>query len=109
PSMTAVKEQVLESGKALAAPISEAAPTGQDASYEPTFEQIKGEIDKLTSVTGEPVDWRLVVSGGTELTKTVTKDVRVLSWLALARLHVEGVRGLAEALSGFQQVCASVW
>ena len=93
----------------LAKPISTDTPSGRDASFEPAFETLKTELDKLSSVTGGIVDWRAVAQGATELTKGVTKDVRVLVWLVVARLKVDGAKGLAEALAGCHQICTQHW
>src|SRR5690606_37148948 len=90
-------------------PIAGDAPAGRDASFEPAIETLKTELDKLSSVTGGIVDWRLVANEAAQLTKAVTKDVRVLVSLVVARLKVDGSKGLAAGLAACHQVCSDHW
>lgn len=107
--MSGLAEQIKEYGAELAKPISDAAATGSDVSFEPAFEAVKGELDKLSSVSGGIVDWKLVAQGAANITKTLSKDVRVLVWLAVARFKTEGPKGLALGLSACRDVTAQHW
>lgn len=107
--MAGFADEIKEYAAELAKPISADAPSGRDASFEPAFETIKGELDKLSSVTGGIVDWQVVARGASELTKGTTKDVRVLVWLVVARLQVDGPKGLAAALAACREVCSQHW
>lgn len=107
--MAGLADQIKEYADELAKPISADAPSGRDASFEPAFDVVKSELDKLTSVTGGFVEWKTVAQGATDLTKNLTKDVRVLVWLAVARLKVDGATGLAMALSACHQVLTQHW
>jgi type VI secretion system protein VasJ len=107
--MAVFADEIKEYAAELAKPISADAPSGRDASFEPAFETIKAELDKLSNVTGGIVDWKVVAQGASELTKGTTKDVRVLVWLVVARLKVDGPKGLAAALAACHQVCSQHW
>lgn len=107
--MAGLTDEIKEYATELAKPISADAPSGRDASFEPAFETMKAELDKLSSVTGGIVDWKVVAQGASDLTKGMTKDVRVLVWLVVARLKVDGPKGLAAALAGCHQVCSDHW
>ena len=42
-------------------PISEDKPTGEDVRYEPEFEELQGEIDKLSSPSASgTIDWEKI-------------------------------------------------
>lgn len=107
--MSGLAEQIKEQAAELAKPIAGDNAVGRDASFEPAFETIKGELDKLSNVSGGIVDWKVVGQGATELTKSLSKDVRVLVWLVVARLKTEGPKGLAWGLSACHQVCSQHW
>lgn len=107
--MSGLADQIKAYADELAKPISADAPSGRDASFEPSFEVIKSELDKLSSVTGGFIDWKVVAQGANDLTKNLTKDVRVLVWLAVARLKVDGPSGLALALSACHQTLSQHW
>lgn len=107
--MAELPDQIKTYVEELSKPIAGDAPAGRDASFEPAFETLKTELDKLSSVTGGIVDWRLVANEAAQLTKAVTKDVRVLVWLVVARLKVDGSKGLAAGLAACHQVCSDHW
>lgn len=107
--MSELVDQIKAFSEELAKPISADAPSGRDVSFEPAFEALKTELDKLSSVTGGIIDWRAVAQGANELTRTLTKDVRVMVWLVVARLKTEGPKGLAMGLSACHQVCSQHW
>jgi type VI secretion system protein VasJ len=107
--MSGLAEQIKEYGAELAKPISDASAAGSDVSFEPAFEAVKGELDKLSSVSGGIVDWQLVAQRADDITKTMSKDVRVLVWLVMARFKTEGAKGLALGLSACRDVTAQHW
>ncbi|POT57517.1 type VI secretion system protein TssA [Citrobacter amalonaticus] len=75
------------------APLSEAHPCGNDAGYDDDFQQIREEVNKLSGI-----DTDLICTLAEKLLTTVSKDVRVVTFYAWARLHRDGERGLAEGL-----------
>lgn len=107
--MSGLVDQIKNAAAELAKPVSAENPVGTDASFEPAFEALKSELDKISNVSGGIVDWKLVGQGARELSKTLSKDVRVLVWLVVAQFKTEGPKGLAHGLSACQQVCSQYW
>ncbi|WP_350262642.1 type VI secretion system protein TssA (plasmid) [Pantoea sp. BJ2] len=74
-------------------PISQALPAGDDPAYDDQFMQIREEVNKLSGFDTDTIA-RLSES----LLTTVSKDIRVITFYAWARLHQDGEQGLAEGL-----------
>ncbi|MFZ4214725.1 ImpA family type VI secretion system protein, partial [Pantoea endophytica] len=74
-------------------PISQALPAGEDPAYDDQFMQIREEVNKLSGFDTDTIA-RLSES----LLTTVSKDIRVITFYAWARLHQDGEQGLAEGL-----------
>ncbi|MBV8041528.1 type VI secretion system protein TssA [Pluralibacter sp.] len=74
-------------------PLSDALPAGDDAGYDDDFQQIREEVNKLSGI-----DTDLICQLAEKLLTTVSKDVRVITFYAWARLHRDGESGLAEGL-----------
>lgn len=74
------------------------------AANDPRYQEIRGELDKLSSPTGTPVDWRTIARLGADLTREVGKDLNILAFLALARLQLHDLPGLVDALQTLRQI-----
>lgn len=74
-------------------PISEALPAGEDPAYDDQFMQIREEVNRLSGFDTDAIA-RLAES----LLISVSKDIRVITFYAWARLHQDGELGLAEGL-----------
>ncbi|MGZ3475063.1 MAG: type VI secretion system protein TssA [Polyangiales bacterium] len=85
------------------------APSGQDVSFDPEFEKLKGEIDKLTSVSGGQPNWREIDSIASQILSAKAKDFRVASWLAVARMQQSGYAGFAEGLAIMRSLIDEHW
>ncbi len=107
--MAELRETLDEKVAPLKAAIAGAEPQGVDASYEPEFEEVKAEIDKLGSVEGEQPDWGKVATGSAEILQNKSKDLRLATWLAVARMVQSGPAGLAEGLLGLLVICQEHW
>ena len=94
---------------ALLAPIAGPSPVGVDVSYDPDFERIKGEIDKLTSVSGAQPAWSDVQRLASEVLSGKSKDLRVASWLTVAKLKTSGWLGFGEALVAYDGIARAFW
>jgi len=92
-----------------AAALSAEAPAGSDVTYDPRFEQIATEIEKLSSVTGGRPDWRLIVEQGEGLLTTTSKDLRLCAWVTLAKVNVQSWTGLVGGLEGTLAVVSTHW
>lgn len=107
--MSEVTEKLKTAAEALAQPVPGDSPAGIDISYEPDFDLVRAEIDKLTAMTGEVPNWSQVISGGEDLLKSKSKDMRLLAWVAAARMKRDGLEGLATGLAGMNAVCRAHW
>ena len=99
-------ETLTERAAPLIAPIAGGA--GADVTFEPDFEKLKKEIDKLSSVDQKP-DWKIVSVGATGILKDKSKDFRVAIWNAVALLQSKGFDGFAEGLVVFKTLIDNFW
>jgi type VI secretion system protein VasJ len=81
------------------APIPGDNPIGEDARYDPLFEQARLEVAKLESARGEVVNWEAVGEAADEVLRTKSKDVLMAAYLAHAKFEAGGVAGLSLGLS----------
>lgn len=82
-------------------PVSTDNPVGDDPGYDDDFQQMREEVNKLSGA-----DTELIIQLAEKLLTTATKDIRVASYYAWARLHRDGEAGLAdgfELLAGLMQ------
>jgi type VI secretion system protein VasJ len=94
---------------ALLTPISDAAPAGSDLSYDPEFERLVTEIEKLTSLAGESPDWRFIKAECEATLREKSKDLRVMSWLVAAKANLEGWSGIAEGFEAYVAIARTFW
>lgn len=89
--------------------ISEDAPCGINAKYEPTFEALEAELAKQESLSAETVDWKEVQALATDLLQNTTKDFLVASYLTHALTVNEGYPGLLVGLTILQSFAENHW
>ena len=89
----------------LLEPLSSEAPCGEDLSYDAAFMELEGLIPGKAEVEAagekhpaEEPNWSDVADRCKELLER-TKDLRVVLWLSVAMLRVEGVPGLRDGLA----------
>ncbi|HEY2455528.1 MAG TPA: type VI secretion system protein TssA [Scandinavium sp.] len=75
------------------APVSDAAPAGEDPGYDDDFQRIREEVNKLSGI-----DTGLICQLAEKLLTTTAKDIRVATYYCWARLHQDGEAGFAEGL-----------
>src|SRR5512139_963061 len=80
-------------------PVREDDPCGEPARYDPDFELLDAQIQKLESLSREPVDWNQVVALGRKILQQKSKDLLVTSYLALGLLQNEGFSGLSKGIA----------
>lgn len=102
-------ETALAVDSPLVAPISDSAPAGADISYDPEFERLVAEIEKLTSLAGENPDWRFIRTECEGTLRDKSKDLRVMSWLVAANAHLDGWSGIASGLDVYMAVARTFW
>jgi type VI secretion system protein VasJ len=107
--MPTFREEAAERIAPLVAPIAGANPAGADVSYDPEFEKIKGEIDKLSSVDNREPAWRDVLSLGVSILSSKGKDLRVASWMGVAKLKLDGWKGFADTLLVLDGLSRNFW
>ena len=90
-------------------PISEAGPVGDPVRYDTIFEELQGQMDRIGSLSGEEVEWRRVVELATEILKTKSKDLLVLTYLVVGLLEHEGYAGLYSGLCCYRDFLKKFW
>ncbi|MBN2243170.1 MAG: type VI secretion system protein TssA [Acidobacteria bacterium] len=92
-----------------AAPITAENPGGLSARYEPEYERLQAEMQKLESLSGGPVDWNQVVSLSGEILRNKSKDLLVGGYLTLGLLETEGLGGLSGGLACLEGMISGHW
>lgn len=91
-------------------PINPDYPTGTDVRYEPEFEQLQAEIDKLSSPSAEgSIDWKRVVKLAAQILGEKSKDLLVASYLAVAQIYTDGIDGLDIGSGVYLDVLTQYW
>lgn len=93
----------------IAGPSAGVDGAGVDLAYDPDFERVAAEVEKLTSLSGEAPDWALVAEGASRILTEKSKDLRVLGWFVVARSQLGGWAGLAGALAAYLAVARAFW
>ena len=103
------RDEVVQRLAPLLTPIAGANPAGADISYDTDFESIKAEIDKLSSVDNSEPAWSKIQDLGTLLLSQKGKDLRVVSWMGVAKVKTGAWVGFAEALVLYENLARSFW
>lgn len=92
-------------------PISPDKPAGEDAHYEPEFEELQQEIDKLSiaSASGEGTDWKKVASLSVTILSEKSKDLLVAAYLATALTRLHGFEGFGAAVAMLDDLVNNFW
>ncbi|MFZ5427968.1 MAG: type VI secretion system protein TssA [Thermodesulfobacteriota bacterium] len=93
------------------APVSAAQPAGADPAYEPEFEQLQAEIDKLSmpSADGQGIDWDKVLKLGETILTTKGKHLPTAAYMAAALLRKNAIPGLADGVNLLADVTITYW
>src|ERR1700712_2952129 len=96
-------------------PLSDGSPAGPNLELDAAFgEMERAAQGKHETQSGTPVDpavppdWKLTATSAAELLDR-TRDLRVMTLLAIARLHVDGLPGFAAGLAVLQAHLETVW
>jgi len=99
----------------LLEPVSPDAPCGEDLGYDAAFMELERLIPGKPEVQAgnekhpaEEPDWGDVRERSLELLKR-TKDLRLVMWLTLASLKLEGIPGLRDGLAVLRGVLERFW
>ena len=107
--MTTLAETIQERTAALRAPIGGDNPAGADVTFEIEFENLKKEIDKLSSVDGQKPNWAMIIDHGSKILKDRAKDMRVVTWVTVAMVQERQWDGFAEGLSVMRGLVTDFW
>ena len=99
-------EQIVALGRE---PISEASPVGDPVRYDEIFENLQAQMDRIGALTGEEVEWKVVVELATDILKTKSKDLLVMTYLTLGLFENEGYVGLAAGFDAYSEFLKSFW
>lgn len=92
-------------------PIKGASPVGEDVSYEPNFEALSGEIEKLSSPTAEGggINWQRVAELGVTILRDESKNLVVACYLNVALLYTDGLQGFAVGVHILRNLMETWW
>jgi type VI secretion system protein VasJ len=91
-------------------PISEASRAGEDIQYDPAFEELEAEINKMYAPTAaSSLDWSKVVDLAGAILAQKSKHLMVAGYLSLALLKTRGLAGLEESLRMFRKLLETFW
>jgi len=99
--------ELIELGKI---PINQDNPAGDDVRFEPEYDELQSEIEKLTSPTSEGgIDWNKVVELGTIIIAEKSKHLLVASYLCVALVRSRGLEGLETGLVIYRELLETFW
>ncbi|MCR4310536.1 MAG: type VI secretion system protein TssA [Deltaproteobacteria bacterium] len=91
-------------------PIRPEQPAGDDVRYDPQYEELQAEVDKLSSLTASGgIDWGKVVRLSSGILSSKSKDLLVASYLAVGLVYEKKVDGLESGLRLFSDLIANFW
>lgn len=90
-------------------PINAASPAGEPVRYDALFERLQREMDKIGSLTGEQPNWREVTELSTDILKTKSKDLLVMTYLVVALFETEGYAGLTAGIDAYKELLNTYW
>ncbi len=91
-------------------PIEAGDGVGEDLSYSPEYEALEAEIGKLSSPSASgTIDWARVVTTGTEILGSRSKDLTVACYLAVALTRARGLAGVAEGVHILTDLLSIYW
>jgi type VI secretion system protein VasJ len=91
-------------------PINDDQPTGAEVRYEPEFEELQAEMDKLSipSASGG-LDWQKVSDLAALILAEKSKNLLVASYLAVSQVHLNRIDGLAIGLNIIHDLLDRYW
>lgn len=102
-------DQLKDKAKNWIEPCSAAAPAGATAKTNPQYEAVIAEMAKLESVTGGAVDWPMVLDSSGKVLQSVSKDLRIATYMAYGLYQTQGLDGLATGLVVVSEIMDRYW
>jgi len=92
-------------------PISQDKPAGDDAHYEPEFEELQQEIDKLSIATtiGGGTDWKRVTTLCVTILSEKSKDLLVAAYLVTGLTNTHGFEGFTVGTAFMADLTENFW
>jgi type VI secretion system protein VasJ len=91
-------------------PISADKATGSDIRYDPAFDELQTEVDKLTSpALAGSVNWEKVCRFASDILMNKSKDLLVASYLAVGLIHTRRNDGFIMGITIFNDLCERFW
>lgn len=91
-------------------PISMDKPSGSDVRYDPAFDELQTEVDKLSSpAVAGTVNWEKVCRFSTDILMNKSKDLLVASYLSVALIHTRRNDGFTVGLKVYQDLLERFW
>jgi type VI secretion system protein VasJ len=91
-------------------PVHPEHPTGSDARYDPDFEMLQAEIEKLSSPTAtEGVNWQKVSDAAARILAEKSKDLMAASYLAVSQTQLNKMKGFAVGVTVLRDLMATYW
>lgn len=91
-------------------PISTEKPAGSDVRYDPAYDELQTEVDKLSSpAAAGSVNWEKVGRFATDILMNKSKDLLVASYLAVALIHTRRNDGFTVGLKVYQELIERFW
>lgn len=91
-------------------PISPDKPCGSDVRYDPTFDELQTEVDKLSSpAIAGTVNWEKVCRFSTDILMNKSKDLLVASYLSVALIQTRRNDGFVVGLKIYQDLLERFW
>jgi len=104
-----IEESILKDAEALAAPISAAEPSGKNPAADERYQELRVEVDKENSPTGEAVQWPRVAELGAQILQKVAKDLLVAAYTAFGLYKTRSIRGLAVGITAVDLLLEKHW
>ncbi|MGD9157596.1 MAG: type VI secretion system protein TssA [Desulfobacteraceae bacterium] len=91
-------------------PVKPDQPVGSDVRYEPEFEQLQAEVDKISipSASGG-INWKTVSDLSAEILSQKSKDLLVACYLAVSQIHIRQLEGFGDGLTVLHDVINTYW
>lgn len=93
----------------IAGPISESDPVGADVSYDDDYLALKDQVDQISSVSPEGVDYDRIIEDSRRILAQKSKDLRVATYLALALARTARFRGVMEGILVQKELVERYW
>ena len=99
---------LLELGKT---PIAGDNPAGDDVRYEPEFDALQQEVDKLSIASSDTtgIDWQKVIKLSSSILAEKSKNIQVATYLAAALLETGKFEGLDQGLTVVTDLVGNFW